>query len=333
MKIKNVGADQTHLSQLDLLGSNEVALTRAFAWLLGKERSVLHEFLRAIGIKRLRNTAENYAQVEINTEHHRKQGRTDIEVKQAGKFHVIIEAKLGDNRVGEQKERYLDIFSPDENNAVLCLLTAVEQPISEQHGNVRVHGISWFQVKDLLSGHGFFQRPLVAEFVQFISRGNAMQQRSEILVQDLSLGYTLEQFRSCNLYRRTNSAQRPLYIAPNFTASANTPEGAGIHYLSKVLEQIQFKANDIDGFADRIQQIEGAPKELIAKWMKGFEIEEEPHKEFHYFFLDEPERLLKPITKRASRDSSKPIRNQLGLGGQIATMQQFIEWINHSYGA
>ena len=155
----------------------------------------------------------------------------------------------------------------------------------------------------------------------------------EILVQDLSLGYTLQQFHDYNLYRRDKVTKMPKYIAPYFAEGAAFGGGVGIHFKGKVLGHLRFKAADLDVNLNTIQAFAGGNTALADRWVQGIKIEEEPHKEFHYFFLDEPERLLKPITKRASRDSSKPIRNQLGLGGQIATMQQFIEWINHSYGA
>ena len=48
MKIKDFNLSQSPLNQFDLLKTDEVGLSKAFAYLLGKNRWVLYKFLHYI---------------------------------------------------------------------------------------------------------------------------------------------------------------------------------------------------------------------------------------------------------------------------------------------
>ena len=58
MKIKEKNLRKSPLNQFELLGANEVGLSKAFAFLMGKEPNVLYKFLHYIGIS-IKNTAIN----------------------------------------------------------------------------------------------------------------------------------------------------------------------------------------------------------------------------------------------------------------------------------
>ncbi len=55
MRIKSSGRNQSSLKYFDLLGTNEVALTKSFAFLLGHDPRVLFEFLHLLGISAYKN--------------------------------------------------------------------------------------------------------------------------------------------------------------------------------------------------------------------------------------------------------------------------------------
>ena len=97
MKIKNQKFSRPMLNRFDLLGSDETALSKAFAYLLASDRTIFYRFLREIGI-RVNNTESNFKEVVIEIERNRKEGRTDIDVHHPGRFHVNIECKVACNR-------------------------------------------------------------------------------------------------------------------------------------------------------------------------------------------------------------------------------------------
>ena len=123
MKIKNIGYNRSVLNTFDLLGTDEVGLSKVFAFLLGKEPKVLYRFLHYIEVK-TKFTKANYRAVTIEIERGRDEGRTDIEIKQTGKFHVIIECKVGKGKVHAQRTQYLKSFD-EVPQKILCFITQV----------------------------------------------------------------------------------------------------------------------------------------------------------------------------------------------------------------
>ena len=106
MIIKQSGLGRSPLSQFDLLGVDETGLSKAFAYILGREPAALYRFLQHIGVS-VKNTSRNFHATKILTERVREEGRTDIEIRQQGRFHVIIECKVRTNKVQSQRTKYL----------------------------------------------------------------------------------------------------------------------------------------------------------------------------------------------------------------------------------
>ena len=52
MEIKKTGSPKSVISLFDLLGNDETALSKAFAFVLGKEKDALKDFLKFIGISK-----------------------------------------------------------------------------------------------------------------------------------------------------------------------------------------------------------------------------------------------------------------------------------------
>src|SRR5258708_4937253 len=93
MIVKEPGNLRSSLTRFDLLGSDEIALSKAFAFTISNEPKVLFRFLQFVRLN-YSNSLTNYKAIAISTEKHRKEGRTDIEVKLDKQFHLIIESKV-----------------------------------------------------------------------------------------------------------------------------------------------------------------------------------------------------------------------------------------------
>lgn len=122
MIIKNSGTVKTTLSPFDLLGKNEVALSKAFAFLMGAERDCYFEFLRFLDL-RVKNSEKHYHAASILIERSRDEGRTDIELSNGLEYEVIVECKVGGNRLSKQRSQYLTCFSAAAKRKVLCFIT------------------------------------------------------------------------------------------------------------------------------------------------------------------------------------------------------------------
>lgn len=109
MILKRPETHKTTYNLLDLLGSDEVALSKAFSFLLASDSDSYFHFLRFLGIP-IKNTLTNYKSASIITEKKRIEGRTDIELIQEGKYHIIVECKIGKGKAIKQRTQYLNAF-------------------------------------------------------------------------------------------------------------------------------------------------------------------------------------------------------------------------------
>jgi len=119
MLIKSGTTNKTTLSQFDLLGQDEVALSKAFAFLLGSDKDCYFEFLKFLGLK-LKRTSVNFLESEIGTERSREEGRIDIELRHKNHYQVIIECKVRKNKLSRQRTQYLTVFDKACNCKIRC---------------------------------------------------------------------------------------------------------------------------------------------------------------------------------------------------------------------
>lgn len=306
MKIKDKHLFQSPLNQFDLLGTDEVGLSKAFAFLLGKDRYALYKFLHFIGIEE-RNSDNNFRNVSIEIEKHNKEnGRTDIEIKQEDKFHVIIESKIRNNKIKkEQRIKYSEIFKPGINN-ILCFITQVNdyQKISDK--NIKTINLSWLEIANIFESKDFIvegKSSLVYDFLKFVKRGYCMRDLKEILVQDLGDLNEIERFKNLLVYRRDVVYGSPLYFAPYFTRKAKQMEGEGISYLSKVLGILTLNPKNINSYVDDLQGFT-YDKQILKKWEQGIKFDTED-RDFTYFFLDTPLKLRTPLKKDGTREKGR----------------------------
>ena len=301
MKIKNKGYNRSVLNTFDLLGTDEVGLSKVFAFLLGKEPKVLYRFLHYIGVK-TKFTNENYRAITIEIERVRDEGRTDIEIKQTGKFHVIIECKVRKGRVHAQRTQYLKSFDKVPQK-ILCFITQERDFNKQIAKDVQIRNIGWLDVINLFDNKSFLTRPLIKEFLSFAIKGFKMREQKEILIQDLSNPLEIKRYLEFHIYRRDITFGSPLYFSPYFTRKANQPEDEGISFLSKILGILTLNPKDILNFEDDLHRFT-SDKQQVKKWIKGVELDLsfKAKNTFTYFFLAEPLELPHPLKKDSGKE-------------------------------
>ncbi len=294
MIIKPENYSNYAINQFHLLGNNETGLSKAFAYLLSKKPSIMFKFLRYIGLP-LKKSDSLYSSILIQTERKRTQGRTDIEILSKNKFHVIIECKVGNNKIDKQREQYLKSFAnvPDK---YLCILTQTNDYKKQLYDDVSVKNMGWIDIDNLLDDKEFESDELVKDFQSYLRRGYKLRDQKEILVQDLSDSTEMKKYKEYNVYRRQTIFGSPLYFSPYFTRNAEQEEGEGISYLSKILGIITAKPDEIESFKDDLKIFSDSKNDLIDKWLKGVNLDEEDTV-YTYFFLDDPVKLNTPLLK------------------------------------
>lgn len=304
MEIKKTGSPKSVISLFDLLGNDETALSKAFAFVLGKDIDAFKDFLKFIGVSK-RITDSSFRQVRITTEYTRDEGRTDIEIEIGKEIHIIIEAKVRKNRVHQQRTQYLTAFKESAKEKVLVFLTQERDSNKQIAEDVKIINTSWLDVTGLYDQKKFINNELVFQFLRFVSKNYKMNEQKEILIQDLSDKTELERYRKHNLYRRDQTFGTPLYFAPYFTRSANQPEGEGISYLSKILGVLTIIPNEIDNYEIDLRRFKD-DNEIVTNWIKGVKLNSaEITETLTYYFLDEPvtinDNLLKDRSNKKGR--------------------------------
>ncbi len=304
MKIKESKLKESPLNYFDLLGKDETGLSKAFAYLVGKEPKALYRFLHRIGIKS-KNTTPNFCMTAIEIEKCRNEGRTDIEIRQPGKYHVIIESKIGNNKVLKQRKQYIKAFDQNNNEEkALCFITGINDYNKEIIEHVQIHNLSWLEISDMLDNKEFAESQITQDFLGFVRKGYKMREQKEILIQDLGEQAEINRYKNYQVYRRGVVFGSPLYFAPHFTVKARQEEGEGIIYLSKVLGILSLKPNDIDNYTDDLKNFTTDEK-LIKNWQEGVKIDQEEEGPFSYFFLGEPLKLEKPLRKDGGKKKGR----------------------------
>ena len=328
MKLKHKNYDSTTLNRFDLLGNNEVGLAKSFAYLISCERNILYSFLRNIGIT-ARNTEANYRETTIEIEKHRDEGRTDIEIRQKNKFHVIVECKIGKNWVGKQRTQYLSAFN-DSIKEVLCFITQQEDWHWERSDkNVAIYHRKWSDIIDLISDKEFNRSELAKEFIAYVTKGFNMRTQREILIQDVSAGSGgINRFEKYRIYRRGKvRSLSPLYFAPYYTKRSKHPNGAGISYLSKVLGVLLIKPKDVVSYIDDLKKFAENDEDIVKRWREGLENSDKPDAQMPYYFLDEPIKLINPLEKAKKEEAKGWIGGGRIPSNRCVTFEAFIKRI------
>ncbi len=307
MIIKQKGHKKSILKCFDLLGNDETALSKAFAYTLANDPKALFVFLQTIGIRN-KKTEKNLEAISINIEKIRNEGRTDIEIRDCKKFHIIIECKVRKNKVKVQRTQYISSFDTRSGiQNILCFITQERDANVQKTNDIKIINFSWLDIIEILNKPALLQNNIVKDFLEFSSRNYKMNTLKEILIQDLSDKTEMKRFKEYSIYKRDETFGTPLYFAPYFTKSAKQGEGEGIPYLSKVLGVLTLSPENIDLFNEDLNQFTDNFN-LIEQWKNGVKLtgstiikrgveSTENYENYTYYFLDKPLRLKKNLKK------------------------------------
>ena len=298
MILKRPETYKTTYNLLDLLGSDEVALSKAFSFLLASDSDSYFHFLRFLSIP-IKNTLTNYKSASIITEKKRIEGRTDIELNQEGKYHIIIECKIGKGKAIRQRTQYLNAFDNSAQKKILCILTQERDTNKQIEKDVTIRNTSWLEIIELFNNKHLTQKPLVSDFLKFATKNYKMRELKEILIQDLSDQTEIRRFKEFGIYRRDQTFGTPIYFAPYFNRGSGEIEG--ITKLSRILGILTFKPDDIENFRSDLESF-SINKATVDKWMNGILLGND-NKDFTYtyYFLDEPLTFKTPLRKDGGR--------------------------------
>jgi hypothetical protein len=324
MIIKSINTKRTTLSQFDLLGQDELALSKAFAFLLGYDIDCYFEFLKFIGIKQ-KYSINNFVNSDIRTERKREEGRTDIELKHLDNYHVIIECKVKSNRLSNQRTQYFNSFDNSVNQKILCFLTQERDTNKQITDDVSIINTSWLEIIELYNNKKYTDKEIVKTFLNFATRNYKMKQLKEVLIQDLNLS-EIERFENFCVYRRNQTFGTPIYFAPYFTRGNKRPEG--ISNLSKILGILTLKPSDIDNFVSDLENFKSNDNQ-VEKWIEGVKHgNDNADKVYTYYFLDSPLRFKNPLRKDGGIE---PGRGKDWIAAHIPPNRcvSFIDFIKH----
>lgn len=324
MELKHVFTEKTSYSTLDLLGKDEVALSKAFAYLLSSDANSYFQFLRFLGIK-IKNTSENYFNAKVLIEKKRNEGRTDIELSDEKKYHIIIECKINKGKVIKQRTQYLTAFENVEKK-VLCVLTQEKQTNIQIGNDVIIKNTNWLEIIELFNNKKFIKNPIVKDFLKFASKNYKMRQLKEILIQDLNNKTEISRFNNFNVYRRYETFGTPIYFAPYFNRGSGEIEG--ITKLSKILGILTFKPQDIENIKSDLDSF-SSNQEIKDKWIAGIKWgADQQDFTLTYYFLDDPLIFKSPLRKDGG---IQPGRGKNWIAAKIPSNRcvSFIDFIKH----
>lgn len=302
MIIKETGAIRSHLNFFNLFGNKETGLTKAFAYVLSSNQLVLFSFLRELGIH-ISNTENNFSNIEISIERKRIEGRTDIEIFYKNRFHLIIEAKVGSNKVLKQKTQYLSSFEKVPQK-VLCFISQINEYRKVKTTEINVKNLNWLHIDSFIDEKQFLDDIIVRNFQLYLRRFFKMKAQKEILVQDLGNKKDMKIYKDYAVYRQAVIFGSPLYFAPYFTRASKQPEGEGIAYISKVLGIITCKTKELPAFREELLTFCDNDKKKVNKWLEGVSLFKD-NNESTFFFLDEKVKLPKNLLKDGSREKGR----------------------------
>jgi hypothetical protein len=275
---------------------DETGLSKAFAYVLAKDKDALFCFLQFLDI-RVKNTNRNFFATSVEVEHFRPEGRTDIEISHPSLFHVIAECKINKGKIKRQRTQYLKSFK-NVPNRVMCFITQERDTNKQKHKGIITRHISWMDILDAFESARLITNQTVRQFMMYAMRRYKMKTQKEILVQDLSKPLELDRYLKHSIYKRDVTFGSPIYFAPYFTRNVDKTIGRGIKYLSRVLGVLTLKPceiheylNDLESFSENHSQ--------VRRWIQGVKNGNKTYqkKEHTFYFLDDPVELPVSLLK------------------------------------
>lgn len=294
MKLKTNNSKRTSYSQFDLLGNDENALSKAFAYLLSFDHECYYEFLKFLDYK-IAKKEQNFTAVEITIQRNRDEGITDIELTDNTNYQFIIECKIKSGKIMTQRTQYIPSFDSKVKTKILCFLTQERDTNIQVENGVLIKNISWLDVIDLYSQKQFSNKEIVQSFLKFATKNYKMKTLKEILIQDLKIPSEIKRFKEFSVYRRDQTFGTPIYFAPYFTRGATDMEG--INSLSKILGILTLKSGDIESFEHELKNF-SQNETQISSWINGVKLDSlHDDTTFTFYFLDKPFEFKTPLLK------------------------------------
>lgn len=294
MILKRAETHKTSYNLLDLLGTDENALSKAFAFLIATDKECYFQFLQHVNI-RVKNTENNYKQSTVIIQKKRKEGITDIEISQADKYHIIVECKIGKGKVAKQRTQYLPSFDKKAKYKLLCILTQERDTNKQISNDITIRNTSWLEIIELYNNKHFLNKPIVSDFLKFATKNYKMRELKEILIQGLGDQTEIKRFNEYRVYRRDQTFGTPIYFAPYFNRGSGQKEG--ITKLSKILGILTFKPVDVKNFRSDLESFTD-DQNTITTWMNGIQFgNDNKNAIYTYYFLDEPLTFNNPLKK------------------------------------
>jgi len=146
MIIKDSYCTKSNITEFELLGNDEIALSKAFSYLLSTNFNFFIIFLKSLGIKNFR--IEKYFKTKISIETVHPWGRTDIEIE-SDDFQIIIECKISNNKLIRQKTQYNNVFKANKTNFI-CFITEEVQTELNTNDDIHILYFSWFEILNMI---------------------------------------------------------------------------------------------------------------------------------------------------------------------------------------
>lgn len=326
MILKNINVYKSPYNYFDILGNNENALSKAFAYLISVDKDCFFCFLKQLGIK-IQNSNYNFSKFKIDIQKKRSAGITDIEITDENEIHIIVECKIKKGKVTKQRIQYNNEFI-SKCKKYLCLLTEVYDSNIQMENDVKVVTLSWYDIISAFDSKKIKSKKIVENFISFAERNYKMNNIKEILIQSLSDDTEKKRYTEFCIYRRNLVYGSPLYFAPYFSKVKNKND-YGIKSLSKILGIITATKSDIRNYSCELEKFTD-DNSLIEKWKKGLEVDnfDDDNKLYTYYFLRKEIDFKKPLVKDGG---IKPGRGKNWIAANIPQNRcvSFSEFIKH----
>jgi len=259
MKVDNV---------FSLIGSDENAVTKAFAFILDHDRHILRSFLKMLGLKYLSEKDLKCTQVEIQVITIGRKEITDLEIRFPDAFYVIVESKIGGRRPeAEQLRKYAERLNLMKNQEKrLVLLTENDESNWYSHcfdSKGKFCGLDkeeyllleWDEVNDMIFQH-LLRSSKNALSKMVIEYLDGIFMPEEILVVAVTSSQEFEILQKHHFYRFPVEGQFPkkraLYLAIYYK---------GIEHLAKIIEYKVMKPKEMHPLPEIYPQDYGAGTE------------------------------------------------------------------------
>lgn len=304
--IKNDNSTRPSLNRFELVGDNENALSKSFAYVLSMNPKFLKSFFSLLNVKySVSDFSSTEIKIQITSE--TDKGITDVEIISPNQY-VIIECKIGEATVSkEQQEKYIERFKIQKKKEnIFCMITGTRNNFAYASKNklYKVENFTWHDILYLITTDfetkcNDADKQCVIDFENFLTKGNYMRTQNEILIQDVGSPDKIELFEKYHIYNQGDiKLVFPLYFAPYYSKKNENP---GVNYIASVKYARKCTKQEM---LQELDELEDKKSENYKLWKKGLQkFEEDGIKCF--YLLDEPVKIYKPIMKASDPHDGK----------------------------